>query len=53
MIINDDNNTVFATHTQEKSTTSPHSNRSGILCHNFLSNSPGFHFSAIYSSKNY
>ena len=51
MIIND-NNAVFATHIQEKST-SPHSNRSGILCHNFLSNSPGFGFSAIYSSKNY
>ena len=37
---NNNNNTVSATHTQEKSISSPHSNRSSILCHNFVSNSP-------------
>ena len=50
---NKNNNTVSTTHTQEKCTSSPHSNRSAILCHNFLSNSPGFYFSAIYFNKNY
>ena len=39
---NNNNNTV----------SSPHSNRSSILCQNFVSNSPGFYFSAIYLSKN-
>ena len=48
---NNNNNTVSTTHTQEKSISSPHSNRSDILCHNFASNSSTFYFSGIYLSK--
>ena len=50
---NNNNKTVSTTHTQEKCIFSPHPNRSGILCHNFVSNSPGFYFSAVYLGKNY
>ena len=52
---NHNNNTVSTTHTHthEKSISSPHSNRSSILCHNFVSNSAGFYFSTIYLSKTY
>ena len=50
---NYNNNTVSTTHTQEKCISSLHSNRSGILCHNSVSNSPEFYFSAIYLSKSY
>ena len=46
------NNTVSTTYTQEKYIYFPHFNSSGILCNNFVSNSPGFHFSAIYVIKN-
>ena len=46
------NNAVSTTHTEEKCISSSHSNRGGILCHDFVSNSPGFYFSAIYLSKN-
>ena len=41
----------FLLHTHKKNF--PHFNSSGILCNNFVSNSPGFHFSAIYFIKNY
>ena len=50
---NHNNNTVSTTHTHEKSISSPHSNRSSILCHNFVSTSAGFYFSTIYLSKTY
>ena len=52
---NDNNNKIqFLLHMNKKnlkSISSPHSNRSGIQCHNFVSNSPGFYFSAIHLSK--
>ena len=39
-IHNSYNNTVSATHIQKKSILSLHSNRSGIICNNFVSCSP-------------
>ena len=45
---NNNNDRVSTTHTQEKCISLPHSNRSGILCQNFVSNSPGFQFSTIW-----